>query len=210
MYGLPNQSRDGALADLATAIALEPEHISWYQLTLEPKTEFARRPPPLPGDIILEAIEQAGYRMLEAAGYQRYEVSAFSRPERRSRHNLQYWTFGDYLGIGAGAHGKRRLPDGTSLRTRKAHQPRLYLSDPTVIESEPIPEEALPGEFMMNALRLVEGVPIDRFGETTGLRLSALEPSRSDQIEADLLQAGRLAATQRGYPLLDSLIQAYL
>lgn len=210
MYGLPNQNRDGALADLAAAIALEPEHISWYQLTLEPKTEFARRPPPLPGDIMLEAMELAGYRMLAAAGYQRYEVSAFSRSERRSRHNLQYWTFGDYLGVGAGAHGKRRLRDGTSLRTRKASQPRLYLSDPTATVSEPIPEASLPGEFMLNVLRLVGGVPLDRFEATTGLTLSALEPARSEQIYADLLEDDRLAATPRGYPLLDGLIQAYL
>ena len=210
MYGLPNQNRDGALADLETAISLEPEHLSWYQLTLEPKTEFARRPPPLPDDIILEAMEEAGYRMLEAAGYERYEISAFAKPDRRSRHNLQYWTFGDYLGIGAGAHGKRRLPDGTSLRTRKAHQPRLYLSEPATTVSEPISAQALPGEFMLNALRLVSGVPTERFRETTGLELDALEPARGEQIEAGWLEADRLAATQRGYRLLDSLIQAYL
>lgn len=210
MYGLPNQTRDGALADLEAAITLEPEHISWYQLTLEPKTEFAQRPPPLPGDIVLEAMEQAGYRLLAAAGYRRYEVSAFAKTGRECRHNQQYWTFGDYLGIGAGAHGKYRRPDGSSVRTRKAHQPRVYLADPTATVTERIPEESLPGEFMLNALRLADGVPNDRFTEATGLPLSALEPARAEQIEAGVLSAERLAASRRGYPLLDSLIQAYL
>jgi oxygen-independent coproporphyrinogen-3 oxidase len=210
MYGLPNQTRDGALADLDAAIALNPEHISWYQLTLEPKTEFARRPPSLPGDIIMEAMEQAGYRHLEAAGYQRYEVSAFARPGRECRHNRQYWTFADYLGVGAGAHGKRRRSDGTSLRTRKAHQPRLYLGDPRATIEEVIPDDALPAEFMLNVLRLADGVSIDRFEETTGRPLIALEPARSTQINAGLLKADRLAATERGYSFLDGLIQEYL
>ncbi len=210
MYGLPNQSRDGALADLRAAIALGPEHISWYQLTLEPKTEFAQRPPPLPGDIVLESMEQAGYRLLDEAGYRRYEVSAFARAGRECRHNRQYWTFADYLGVGAGAHGKYRLADGTSLRTRKAHQPRLYLADPEATVVEPIPEEALPGEFMLNALRLTRGVPNEQFAASTGLGLDALDVARREQIEAGLLRGDRLAATERGYPLLDSLIQAYL
>jgi oxygen-independent coproporphyrinogen-3 oxidase len=210
MYGLPNQSRDGALADLQAAIALEPEHISWYQLTLEPKTEFAMRPPPLPGDIVLEAMEHAGYALLAAAGYQRYEVSAYAQPGRECRHNLQYWTFGDYLGIGAGAHGKYRHPDGRRLRTRKAHQPRLYLADPAATAARPIDDEALAGEFMLNVLRLKSGVANDRFTETTGAPLSVLDPARRAQIEAGLMREDRLAATERGYPLLDSLIQDYL
>lgn len=210
MYGLPNQSRDAALADLEAAIALNPEHISWYQLTLEPKTEFARRPPPLPGDIVLEAMEQTGYRLLEAAGYRRYEVSAYARPGRECQHNRQYWTFADYLGAGAGAHGKYRRADGVSVRTRKAHQPRLYVSDPAAGTETPIPGDALPAEFMLNALRLTEGVSVDRFEAATGLPLSTLEPARGEQIEAGLLESDRLAATRAGYPLLDSLIQGYL
>jgi putative oxygen-independent coproporphyrinogen III oxidase len=210
MYGLPDQDRRGALADLAAAIALGPEHISWYQLTLEPKTEFARRPPPLPGDLLLEAMEQGGYEMLAAAGYDRYEVSAYARPGARSRHNRTYWTFGDYLGIGAGAHGKHRRSDGITIRTRKAHQPRLYLSRPADTIEERISAERLPGEFMLNALRLSEGVALERLEETTGLSIAALEPARSRQIEAELLRPDRLAATARGYALLDSLIEDYL
>jgi len=210
MYGLPHQDRRGALKDLAAAIELEPEHVSWYQLTLEPKTEFARRPPPLPGDLLLDAMEQAGYGLLAAAGYGRYEVSAYARPDRQTRHNLQYWTFGDYLGIGAGAHGKRRLTDGSTVRTRKAQQPRLYLADPTAITMEPVAAELLPGEFMLNALRLTEGVPVTRFSVATGLDEAALEPARSRQVAAGLLEPDRLAATERGYAVLDSLIQDFL
>ena len=210
MYGLPDQDRRGALADLTAAIELEPEHISWYQLTLEPKTEFYRRPPPLPADVLLDAMEQGGYELLAAAGYERYEVSAFTRPGARSRHNSTYWTFGDYLGIGAGAHGKHRDQDGTTIRTRKPHQPRLYLSNPTETLAQAITPERLPGEFMLNALRLLDGVALERFEATTGLPPSALEPARASQIEAGLLRPDRLAATGRGYVLLDSLIADYL
>ena len=210
MYGLPNQSREAAIEDLAAAIALQPEHISWYQLTLEPKTEFFRRPPPLPGDILLEAMEEKGYQLLERAGYQRYEVSAYTRPGRACRHNLQYWTFGSYLGAGAGAHGMYQQADGSIVRTRKPHQPRLYMADPEQLETDTVAPEDLPGEFMMNALRLREGVPSARFEAVTGLPLNALEPARSDQIQAGLMEKDRLAATRRGYALLDSLIQGYL
>ncbi len=210
MYGLPEQDRLGALSDLAAAIALEPEHISWYQLTLEPKTEFARRPPPLPGDLILDAMEQGGYELLARAGYDRYEVSAFSRPGAGARHNVNYWTFGDYLGVGAGAHGKHRRMDGCTVRTRKAHQPRLYLSDPTQTEQAAVTTEQLPGEFMLNALRLTEGASLERFEAATGLPRSSLEPVRTRQIQAELLREDRLAATQRGYRLLDTLIADYL
>lgn len=210
MYGLPRQNRDQAMADLDAAITLAPEHLSWYQLTLEPKTEFARRPPPLPSDVMLAAIEDAGYARLDAAGFARYEVSAFARGGRQSRHNLGYWTFADYLGAGAGAHGKLTTSPAAVRRTRKAHQPRLYLADPETTETADVPVEALPGEFMLNALRLTSGVALERFEAATGTPLTALEPARSRQIEAGLLEPGRLAATPRGFALLDSLIADYL
>lgn len=210
MYGLPRQTRAAAMADLDAAISLSPEHLSWYQLTLEPKTEFARRPPPLPSDIMLAATEDAGYERLDRAGYRRYEVSAFARGEAQCRHNLGYWTFGDYLGVGAGAHGKLTTPSGDVRRTRKPHQPRLYLAAPEAVEVDPLPHASLPGEFMLNALRLKAGVPSARFEATTGLPLTALEPTRQRQIDAGLLEPDRLAATARGYALLDSLIQDYL
>ncbi len=211
MYGLPGQTRSEALTDLQTAIALAPEHLSWYQLTLEPKTEFARRPPALPADIVLAATEEAGYACLERAGFERYEVSAFARDGRVCRHNLGYWTFGDYLGAGAGAHGKLTGPSPAGVRrTRKAHQPRLYLADPESTDTDEVPADALPAEFMLNALRLKAGVAAEHFSQATGLPLETLEPTRSRQVEAGLLEADRLAATARGYALLDSLIQGYL
>jgi oxygen-independent coproporphyrinogen-3 oxidase len=213
MFGLPNQTRQEALGDLSLAIELGPEHLSWYQLTLEPKTEFARRPPPLPGDIILEEMERDGDRLLAEAGYQRYEVSAYARAGRQCRHNLAYWTFGDYIGIGAGAHGKISYPAQDAMpvvRTRKPHQPRLYLQHPMSTTSNTIASEDLSGEFMLNALRLTEGVPLTRFEAATGLPLDTLEPLRSTQIERGLLREDRLAATERGYAVLDSLIQDYL
>ncbi len=211
MYGLPGQDRAQALADLEAALALEPEHLSWYQLTLEPKTEFARRPPPLPSDILLEAMEDAGRERLAGSGYARYEVSAYAREGYRCRHNLRYWTFGDYLGIGAGAHGQitGTRPDGIR-RTRKPHQPRLYLRRPQETVVTPLEAHALPGEFMLNALRLKDGVALERFPAATGLSPDHLEPARQRQIESGLLQPQRLAATPRGYALLDSLVQAYL
>jgi oxygen-independent coproporphyrinogen-3 oxidase len=211
MYGLPDQTGQAAMQDLQTAIDLAPEHLSWYQLTLEPRTEFARRPPRLPADDVLEDIETSGYRRLNRAGYERYEVSAYARPGRRCAHNLRYWTFGDYLGAGAGAHGKlsRSLPDGI-FRTAKASQPRLYLADPGATTTERVPAERLPAEFMLNALRLTDGVALEDFQSATGLPLSVLDPMRSRQIEAGLLRPDRLAATERGYQLLDSLISDYL
>ncbi len=133
MWGLPEQTVDQAMADLNAAIDLAPEHISWYQLTIEAKTEFAIRSPILPVDDTLAKIEVLGLEKLAEAGYQRYEVSAFAKPQRRCRHNLNYWSFGDYVGIGAGAHGKisNNSPMGFDiLRTAKASQPRRYLSDP--------------------------------------------------------------------------------
>ncbi|MEJ2089401.1 MAG: coproporphyrinogen-III oxidase family protein, partial [Gammaproteobacteria bacterium] len=209
MYGLPDQSAAEAVADLKQALALGPEHLSWYQLTLEPKTEFARRPPRLPADVVMETMESAGHALLAAAGFTRYEVSAWTRPGHECRHNVNYWTFGDYVGIGAGAHGKHQGPGGP-VRTRKVSQPRRYLAEPAGTDIAPIERRALPGEFMLNALRLTGGVPLEHFEAATGLPLEALEPARSRQIAQGLLRADRIAATERGYPVLDSLIQAYL
>ena len=212
MYGLPGQTTRDAAADLEAALALEPEHLSWYQLTLEPRTEFARRPPTLPTDIFMEAIEDRGYQILGRAGFERYEVSAYSQPDRRCQHNLNYWSFGDYLGAGAGAHGKITgiVRDAEIQRTAKPRQPRLYLATPSVIAHSTLSRSELPGEFMLNALRLVDGVPLQEFEARTGLPLSVLSPVRDRQIEAGLLHEDRLAATPRGYAMLDSLIADYL
>ena len=173
MYGLPGQTVAGALADLEGAADLGPTHVSWYQLTIEPRTEFARRPPKLPGADVLADIAEAGQAFLANHGYERYEVSAYARPGARCRHNLNYWTFGDYLGIGAGAHGKLTGAHGV-VRTAKARQPRLYLKDPSPVDT-PVDPGALPVEFMMNALRLVDGVAASLFEERTGLSWAVID-----------------------------------
>jgi len=213
MYGLPEQTAPAALADLEQAIALEPEHVSWYELTIEPKTEFARRPPRLAVEAEVAAMERCGLALLADAGYRRYEVSAFARPGRQCRHNLNYWNFGDYLGAGAGAHGKRSRVDGGTLlveRTRKAAQPRRYMADPTRTEHYPVSTGELPFEFMMNALRLVDGVDAGRFPDATGLALSSLEPEWQALAEQGLLAADRLATTPLGLRHLDAVLQRFL
>jgi oxygen-independent coproporphyrinogen-3 oxidase len=213
MYALPRQTVAEALADLDAALALEPDHVSWYQLTLEPKTEFAARPPKLPGDTAISRMEERGRTRLAEAGYTRYEISAYAQPGQQCRHNVNYWTFGDYVGIGAGAHGKRTVPVTTAIevrRTVKAAQPRLYLADPVATEVRTVPSSQLPFEFLMNALRLTDGVPLEVFLERTGLGREALEPAWSAGAAAGLLQADRIAATPLGLRYLDGLLQTFL
>lgn len=209
MYGLPQQSVEQAIADLQQAIALAPEHVSWYQLTLEPKTEFHARPPALPDEDTLAQIEARGHQLLARAGYQRYEVSAYARDEMYARHNLNYWSFGDYLGVGAGAHGKLTR-EGQILRTEKPKQPRLYLDDPEALNSQPVATEHTAEEFMLNALRLIEGVSFERLSRTTSLTLEDLQPRWQQLVERDLVRSDRIAATSRGYRYLDSIIAEFL
>jgi oxygen-independent coproporphyrinogen-3 oxidase len=175
MWGLPGQTVEAALADLNQAIELQAEHISWYQLTIEAKTEFAKRPPILPKDKILQDIEEAGLERLSQAGYTRYEVSAFAKDPAYCRHNLTYWSFGDYLGIGAGAHGKVTL-NGDILRTQRPSQPRLYQKDPEGTPSTTVAADQLVLEFMMNALRLTDGVPQSVFTQRTGIEWEQIQP----------------------------------
>ncbi len=171
MFGLPGQDVDLALHDLRRAIDLQPEHLSWYELTIEPNTVFYNQPPRLPEDDLLADINEAGFALLAAAGYERYEISAFAKPGRRCRHNLNYWQFGDYLGIGAGAHGKLTRADGTLVRTQRNRMPAAYL------ESGPergfsynaVALNHQPFEFLMNALRLTGGVARDSFHRRTQL-----------------------------------------
>ncbi len=186
MYGLPRQTFDEALADLETALAFAPPHLSCYQLTVEANTPFYAAPPPLPEDDLCADIGDAFAIRLHAAGFDHYETSAFARPGRRCRHNLNYWEFGDYLGIGAGAHGKLTLPgrqeqpggETAILRQMRWKQPARYLRETS--RGNPVQEEAwveaaaLPGEFMMNALRLCDGFPAALFTERTGLAFSAV------------------------------------
>ncbi|MDX1654624.1 MAG: radical SAM family heme chaperone HemW, partial [Candidatus Competibacteraceae bacterium] len=192
MYGLPGQSVEQALADLDQALALEPTHLSHYQLTLEPNTLFYRYPPPLPQEEQLWAIQEACQERLASSGYRQYEISAYARSERRCRHNLNYWTFGDYLGIGAGAHGKLSDPaTGEVLRMWKVKHPRDYLARAGRPEGigglDPVEENELGLEFMLNALRLVAGVPAALFSQRCALPLTALEPALSRAREQGLL-----------------------
>ena len=174
MYALPQQTLDGALADVERAIALAPTHISHYQLTLEPNTAFAANPPPLPDDDHAWAMQEACEARLAQAGYGQYEISAYAQPDRRCAHNLNYWQFGDYLGIGAGAHGK--LSDAASDRIRrrwKTRGPRAYMEagdgSARIGGDSVIAAAELPFEYMLNALRLIDGVPTADFAERTGL-----------------------------------------
>ena len=178
MYALPRQSLQQAQADVELALSLAPPHLSLYQLTLEPNTVFAKYPPPLPDDDAAAAIHEWIEQRLAAADYEHYEVSAYARRGHRSRHNLNYWQFGDYLGIGAGAHGKLSFPHRV-LRQVRFRQPASYLDNAQqgrfVAESVEVARADLPFEFMLNALRLNSGFPVQMFTERTGLPLSAIE-----------------------------------
>ena len=208
MYGLENQTAGQALSDLAEAIRLAPPHISWYQLTVEPKTEFARRPPRLPSADQAAAIEDAGVELLAQHGYRRYEVSAFALDGHRCAHNLNYWRFGDYVGIGAGAHGKITA-NGRIVRTTKPSQPRLYLAgaDGTNVA---VRQDQLATEFLMNALRLVDGVSRQLFVERTGLGLESLAGTIDDLVQWGLMHPDRLALTAQGFRQLDGVLARFL
>ena len=210
MHGLPGQSVAGALADLERAIALGTDHLSWYQLTIEPRTTFAAFPPRLPDEAVLDEIETRGFDLLGGAGFVRYEVSAFARPGQKARHNVNYWTFGDYVGIGAGAHGKiSRTHDGfTVVRTEKPKAPERYLAtSPQALRREtPIARDDLPGEFFFNALRLVEGVDVETFEARTGQSIDVIATTRARLVTMGLLEPDRLAVTALGARYLDSVV----
>ena len=209
MYGLPNQSVEAALADLVEAIRLAPPHISWYQLAIEPKTEFARRPPSrLPDADQAAAIEDAGLELLASHGYQRYEVSAFAQDGHRCAHNLNYWRFGDYIGIGAGAHGKLTA-HGTVWRTTKPSQPRRYMAG-ACGATNAVAADQLAVEFMMNALRLTGGVDQSLFAERTGLAFEHMAETVEELVDWGLMRSNRLALTERGYRQLDGALARFL
>lgn len=214
MHGLPDQSLEDALYDLRTAIAQGPTHLSWYQLTMEPNTVFWSQPPQLPEDDLLWDIQEAGQALLAEAGYAQYEVSAYARAGRQARHNLNYWTFGDFLGIGAGAHAKLSSPEGRIQRTWKTRLPKDYLDPAKAFQAGARELDAgeLPFEFLMNALRLTDGVPAGLYPQRTGLPLADLAASRREAEAQGLLQAdpARLAATPKGQLFLNDLLQRFL
>ena len=209
MWGLPGQTVAGALADLQQAIDLSPQHISWYQLTIEAKTEFARRPPVLPKDGFLQDIETAGLALLADAGFERYEVSAFARPDKKSIHNLTYWSFGDYLGIGAGAHGKIGV-EHRVVRTQQPSQPRLYQHNPRTIAPVPVNTEHRALEFMMNTLRLIDGVEQSIFEERTYIPWESIQTVWHELVTLGLVASDRCAPTPLGLRYLDSVLERFL
>jgi len=216
MYGLPGQSQEEALADVDTALQFAPPHLSCYQLTLEPNTRFAFEPPTdLPEGDACADMQDAIETRLAAAGYDNYETSAFARPGHRCRHNLNYWHFGDYLGIGAGAHSKLTLHDRVLRQMRWKH-PNAYLEktsqDTPVQESHEVGADALPFEFLMNALRLRDGFPPALFEARTAQPLAnILEPLRAAEADG-LLEMGpeRIAPTHQGRRFLNMLLERFL
>ena len=176
MFGLPGQGAADAAADVTAAIAAQPPHLSVYQLTLEPGTPFFRRPPRLPDDEACWEMESAATVQLEAAGYRRYEVSAWAQPGRECRHNLNYWSFGDYLGLGAGAHGKLTLADGEIMRRQRRRRPLGWLEGPRIEAEHLLTAEERLFEFMLNALRLADGFSLAAFESRTGLAAAAALP----------------------------------
>jgi oxygen-independent coproporphyrinogen-3 oxidase len=215
MYALPEQTLTEVRRDIDTAIATGAGHLSAYHLTLEPNTQFHHAPPPLPDDDLAADMQDMVEESLAAAGFGHYETSAFARPagyaNERCAHNLNYWNFGDYLGIGAGAHSKISDHIGIRREARPRH-PKDYLADPATRDWRPVAAEDLPGEFMMNALRLVDGVPLSLFSERTGLPLSAIEKSALAARCEGLLEAadGRLRPTPQGRRFLNRLLQYFL
>ena len=216
MFGLPGQTLEEALADVRAALALEPTHLSFYQLTLEPGTWFHKHPPTLPPDDALWEMQQACQALLAGQGYRQYEVSAYARAGFRCRHNENYWRFGDYLGIGAGAHGKSTDAHGNIARRWKVRQPARYLETAGTKAGlgglDTLPEQELPLEFLMNHLRLKEGFAEAVFVERTGLALSALEPGLAECIRAGLLErrGGSILCSDRGWNFLDTVLEAFI
>jgi len=215
MYALPGQDLAALERDLAQALAFAPDHLSCYHLTVEPNTEFHARPPLLPDEDLAADMQQAVEERLQDAGYQHYEVSAFARPGQRCLHNLNYWRFGDYLGIGAGAHGKLSSHKGIVRQVRHRH-PRAYLEGAArgefLQESRQVPADELPFEFMMNALRMNEGFRRELFESVTGLPLQVVETeliaARRDGLLA--IDGETIRPTVLGRRFLNELLQRFL
>lgn len=214
MHGLPGQTARGAQADLQTAIACKTTHLSWYQLTIEPNTVFHKRPPTLPVEDELAAIQECGEQLLAASGYRQYEISAYSRAGFECRHNRNYWTFGDYLGIGAGAHGKISFHDGSIQRYSKRRLPQEYLACTAGqyrASSRTLDQDEIIGEFAMNALRLNAGFTLAQFSARTGLNAARLEPLLSPLYRRGLLacEQGTVTATALGRRYLDNVVAEF-
>ena len=216
MYGLPNQSLAAAKADIEIALSFKTPHLSLYNLTLEPNTYFANFPPKLPSEDEIDAIFEQNLELLTAAGYKRYEVSAYAKKDQECKHNLNYWRFGDYIGIGAGAHGKISFPDKVTRQVRERH-PETYMQameskGNALIESREVSAKDLPFEFMLNTLRLTDGVETKTFSERTGLPLHVISKSLEEASKKGLLDDNptALKATALGLRYLNNLQEMFL
>ena len=216
MYGLPNQSLAAAKADIETALSFKTPHLSLYNLTLEPNTYFANFPPKLPSEDEIDAIFEQNLELLTAAGYKRYEVSAYAKKDQECKHNLNYWRFGDYIGIGAGAHGKISFPDKVTRQVRERH-PETYMQameskGNALIESRDVSAKDLPFEFMLNTLRLTDGVETKTFSERTGLPLHVISKGLEEASKKGLLSENptALKATDLGLRYLNNLQEMFL
>ena len=216
MFGLPQQSTDNALEDLQQAIDCQPTHLSWYQLTLEPNTLFHHQPPKLPNHDALWEMQQAGQALLASEQYQQYEVSAYSRPSKQCQHNRNYWEFGDYIGIGAGAHGKLTDTHGVITRTTKFRQPKQYLAQAEqnlfYSTTTNLAVDDLPFEFMLNALRLKRGVNAALYEQRTGQPLSSIQEAINGAHRSNLLKKDgeKISCTEQGWRFLDNTLTLFL
>jgi len=216
MYGLPNQSLRAAKADIETALSFKTPHLSLYNLTLEPNTYFANFPPKLPSEDEIDAIFEQNLELLTAAGYKRYEISAYAKKDQECKHNLNYWRFGDYIAIGAGAHGKISFPDKVTRQVRERH-PETYMQamegkGNALIESRDVSAKDLPFEFMLNTLRLTDGVETKTFSERTGLPLHVISKGLEEASKKGLLDDNptALKATDLGLRYLNNLQEMFL
>ncbi|TCS38147.1 radical SAM family heme chaperone HemW [Reinekea marinisedimentorum] len=216
MHGLPDQSLFDAMHDLDTAISLKPEHLSWYQLTIEANTEFYNSPPPIPEDDTLWDIQQAGQQKLANAGFGQYEVSAYAQPGKECRHNLNYWQYGDYLGIGPGAHGKYTHQNATTeiIRTRKTRLPKDYLNanKPLVRLEEAVAPADRPFDYFINSLRLRKATSLTEFEAFTGVPLAHIEAKLAELTNKGLLNRNNdlIATTDAGFLYLNEVLACWL
>ncbi|XKM12860.1 radical SAM family heme chaperone HemW [Orbaceae bacterium ac157xtp] len=212
MHGLPNQTLDDALFDLQSAIDLSPTHLSWYQLTIEPNTLFGSKPPILPNEDLLWDIYQQGHQLLTSNGYQQYETSAYAKPGFKCQHNLNYWRFGDYLGIGCGAHGKLTQANGDIIRTIKTRHPHGYMQGRYLEKSYTVPKDELPFEYFMNQFRLFEPAKKQQFTERTFLPISSIHTQMNNTISKGYITEDNdnWYLTNKGKLFLNSLLELFL
>lgn len=215
MFGLPQQTITDAIQDLQTAIMLNPTHLSWYQLTLEPNTLFYQKPPPLPADDLIWDMQQQGKNLLATHNFAQYEISAYAKSGLQCQHNLNYWEFGDYLGIGAGAHSKiTDFANNTIRRFHKVRHPKDYLdiNKAFIVEEKTVNPAELPLEFMMNALRLNKAIPITLFTERTGIDIAVISKplNQAQKLELLAVENNNFIVTAHGQKFLNNLLELFL